>query len=87
MIEITEESLKYIAIIVVVSFVALIIIIALIMYNRTAVRNLKAENKLLKKQISEMNEFDKKCDMQFEMIKNRLKVLEEKTGEKITKTS
>lgn len=80
---ISEESLKYITIITVVSFVSLIIIISLIIYNKTSIRNLRTENKLLKKQIGEMKGFDQKCERQFEIINNKIKILEEKTGEKI----
>lgn len=80
------KSLGYILAVTLVFIFLLVIIVISISYNRTSVKTLKAENKLLRQQIKAVRDSAKQWTVKFELLEKRITLLENTSNFYITST-
>lgn len=80
------KSLGYILAVTLMFVILLVIIVISISYNRTSVKTLRAENKLLRQQIKAVRDSAKQWTVKFELLEKRISLLENTSNFYITST-
>lgn len=80
------KSLGYILAVTLTFIILLVIIVISISYNRTSVKALRAENKLLRQQIKAVKDYAKQWTVKFELIEKRISLIESKSNFYVTST-